>query len=76
MIFEDSMEDLVIYCVQCEAPFVFPVAEQQRYADHNFDPPTRCPECRKNKSRSNQNDHRRTREEKWKMKRNRKTLDY
>lgn len=45
------MEDLILTCIQCEAPFSFSVAEQKRCDLHDFDPPTRCPDCRKKKSK-------------------------
>jgi hypothetical protein len=40
-----------ISCIQCEKPFVFTVAEQQRFLRLGFDTPKRCPDCRKGKSR-------------------------
>ena len=69
------MEDLILTCIQCEVSFVFSVGEQQRYAFYNFDAPMRCPECRRKKTRPNQNDHGRTQGKKKKMKRYKKTSD-
>ncbi len=45
------MQDVMPTCIQCDAPFVFSVTEQKRCAEHNFDAPSRCPECRKKKSK-------------------------
>jgi hypothetical protein len=41
-------EDLFI-CVQCESPFEVTAKEFDNYLKRGFDPPTRCPICRKNK---------------------------
>ena len=46
----------------------FSAAEQKRYADHDFDPPMRCPDCRRKKTKLN--DHQKlTQREDWKKKR-------
>lgn len=45
------MKDQEISCIQCENPFIFTVAEQQRFMRLEFDTPKRCPDCRKKKSR-------------------------
>lgn len=38
-------------CQQCGASFFFSVAEQANYDRRGFDPPLRCPECRKHRNR-------------------------
>jgi hypothetical protein len=43
------MKDKSIICVQCENPFVFSAAEQERFLTLGFAAPKRCPECRKKK---------------------------
>ena len=45
------MQDLHLQCLQCGQRFIFPVIEQQKYAAQGFDPPKRCPECRKHKTK-------------------------
>jgi DNA-directed RNA polymerase subunit RPC12/RpoP len=39
-------------CVQCDMPFLVSVEKLERLQELGFDEPTRCPECRKRKSRS------------------------
>ncbi len=46
------MRDQIIYCIQCDNPFTFTVAEQNRLNAQGFDAPKRCPECRKRKQKS------------------------
>ncbi len=46
------MKDKTIICVQCQSPFIFGVAEQERFLARGFDAPKRCPECRERKSRT------------------------
>ena len=46
------MEELILTCIQCEKDFEFSIAEQEYYGDRGFDPPKRCPSCRKNKSKA------------------------
>ncbi|MFZ7110493.1 MAG: zinc-ribbon domain containing protein [Desulfatiglandales bacterium] len=43
------MTDKILICVQCEKPFLFSTAEQDRFIASGFDPPKRCPGCRKKK---------------------------
>ena len=43
------MKDKSIICIQCANPFVFSVAEQERFIASGFAIPKRCPECRKMK---------------------------
>lgn len=43
------MKDKSIICIQCANPFVFSVAEQERFIASGFAIPKRCPECRKKK---------------------------
>jgi rubrerythrin len=45
------MEDQFLYCVQCDESFLFTVADQHKFLDMGYDPPKRCPHCRKNKTR-------------------------
>jgi Probable zinc-ribbon domain len=45
------MRDQLIACVQCNSEFEFSEAEQEYYKNKGFNPPKRCPQCRKNKSR-------------------------
>ena len=54
------MKDQEFECVQCNEPFVFTIDEQQKYADMGFDPPKRCPACRKKRTKLSvdQNHHR------------------
>jgi|APSaa5957512622_1039677.scaffolds.fasta_scaffold151078_1 hypothetical protein len=46
------MGDLTIYCIQCDNPFTFTVADQKRLNLQGFNAPKRCPECRRNKQKS------------------------
>ena len=43
-------KDRMIQCIQCGKPFVFTVAEQERFLSRGFDAPRRCHDCRKKKS--------------------------
>ena len=43
------MTDKILICVQCESPFLFSTEEQDRFIDSGFDPPKRCPGCRRKK---------------------------
>lgn len=45
------MKDQMLFCVQCDGPFMFSVKNQVRYSRQGFDPPRRCPECRQHKLR-------------------------
>ena len=45
------MEREWIVCVQCDDEFEFNVADQIRYERKGFEPPQRCPTCRKHKSK-------------------------
>ena len=46
------MEDMVITCIQCENEFRFSIEAQQKFQLLGFDEPQRCPDCRKNKSKT------------------------
>ena len=46
------MENMVITCIQCEEDFEFTVEEQEKLNKRGFDPPLRCPQCRKHKYRN------------------------
>jgi hypothetical protein len=45
------MQDKIITCIQCNESFVFSEEEGNRFLTLGFDEPTRCPECRKKKSK-------------------------
>lgn len=45
------MEDRILDCIQCDESFIHSVKEQARHARHGFDPPRRCPACRRHKVR-------------------------
>jgi hypothetical protein len=45
------MRNKTIICIQCDEPFIFPVAEQERFERNGFDEPRRCPSCRKKKQK-------------------------
>ncbi|WP_082464532.1 zinc-ribbon domain containing protein [Dethiosulfatarculus sandiegensis] len=47
-----SRQDQFRVCVQCNRTFKFGKHEQERYESMGFDPPLRCPECRKNKQKT------------------------
>lgn len=67
------MEDELLYCQQCEDPFVFSAKEAERFERLGFDPPRRCPDCRKHKikdteatlKRGDRRSARRFRESNW-----------
>ena len=44
-----AMESEWIVCVQCDDDFEFNTADQIRYEQKGFEPPQRCPACRKHK---------------------------
>ena len=55
-----AMRDQLITCVQCNTEFRFSAVEQEHYNHKGFNPPKRCPQCRKNKAKladSEQNAH-------------------
>jgi hypothetical protein len=39
-------------CIQCGNPFELSEAEKRRCAVNGFDPPLRCPDCRRHKNKS------------------------
>lgn len=39
----------ILQCIQCERYFEFSKVEQERCASRGFDPPKRCPECRRHR---------------------------
>jgi DNA-directed RNA polymerase subunit RPC12/RpoP len=43
------MNAFYLTCVQCSAEFVFTEEEADRYSEMGFDPPQRCPACRRQK---------------------------
>jgi len=45
------MGEQIITCVQCEEEFEFSTRQQEYFQDKGFDPPKRCPSCRKNKAK-------------------------
>ena len=46
-----AMRDQIITCVQCNTEFEFSAVEQEYYNNKGFNPPKRCPQCRKNKAK-------------------------
>lgn len=46
------MQDKIITCVQCNEAFLFSTEENKRFLSLGFDEPTRCPDCRKKKSKN------------------------
>jgi hypothetical protein len=46
-----AMRDQLITCVQCDTEFEFSTVEQEYYQNKGFNPPKRCPQCRKNKAK-------------------------
>jgi hypothetical protein len=46
-----GMRDQLITCVQCNTEFRFSAVEQEYYKNKAFNPPKRCPQCRKNKAK-------------------------
>ena len=46
------MKDEILFCIQCDSEFSFTVSEQQRCQRMHFDPPRRCPQCRKHKAKA------------------------
>ena len=47
----DTMETGWIICIQCAKEFEFSIADQIRYERKGFEPPKRCPTCRRHKSK-------------------------
>ncbi len=45
------MRDQLITCVQCNTEFEFSAVEQEYFKNKGFNPPKRCPQCRKNKAK-------------------------
>ncbi|NQU02834.1 MAG: zinc-ribbon domain containing protein [Syntrophaceae bacterium] len=45
------MFDETIQCIQCDRNFVFSAEQRKQFMARGFDPPTRCPECRKRKAK-------------------------
>jgi len=43
------MDALYLTCVQCDDEFEFTEEEAERYDNMGFDPPQRCPVCRRHK---------------------------
>ena len=70
------MENMVITCIQCEEDFEFTVEEQEKLNKRGFDPPLRCPQCRKNKFRNLQHEENRKSKSKKKQYRMKFDEDY
>lgn len=49
------MKTEFINCAQCDSEFEFTPSEQEQYFRKGFDPPKRCPDCRRKKSKLEQN---------------------
>ncbi|MEW5914027.1 MAG: zinc-ribbon domain containing protein [Thermodesulfobacteriota bacterium] len=45
------MDDKHLICEQCGGEFVFSEQEQERHARKGFDPPRRCPDCRRKRTK-------------------------
>ncbi len=43
---QKGLAPLTIQCDDCHQEFIFSVGEQAFFAERNFTPPKRCPECR------------------------------
>jgi hypothetical protein len=52
-----AMRDQFITCVQCNTEFQFSAVEQEYYKSKGFNPPKRCPQCRKNKAKLTDPEH-------------------
>ena len=50
------MKALMLFCVQCDEPFIYSVKEQLRHERHGFDAPRRCQSCRQHKVRMEETD--------------------
>jgi hypothetical protein len=48
---DEQMESQYITCIQCNTEFEFTIVEQEHFQARGFDPPRRCPSCRKKKFR-------------------------
>jgi hypothetical protein len=67
------VKDEILMCQQCERLFVFTAEEAERYESQGFDPPRRCRDCRKHKTkggedpskRKDRRSARRSRESAW-----------
>jgi hypothetical protein len=71
------MRDKEIICLQCEEPFLFSATEQQRFLNARFGIPKRCPTCRKNKHKANEeNSHRNHRSRKKEIRNNKWNDDF
>ena len=46
------MQDKIINCIQCNEPFLFSAEESKRFLSLGFDEPSRCPYCRRKKSKN------------------------
>ena len=45
------MESEWIACIECDDEFEFSVADKIRYERKGFEPPQRCPACRRHKTK-------------------------
>jgi Zn finger protein HypA/HybF involved in hydrogenase expression len=45
------MKDQMLFCMQCDEPFIYSAKEQMRHSQQGFDSPRRCPVCRQHKVR-------------------------
>jgi hypothetical protein len=46
------MEDIYIICNQCDSEFVYTADDQLKHERFMFSEPRRCPQCRRNKSKT------------------------
>lgn len=43
---QKELAPITVQCAECHQEFIFSVGEQQFFAERNFTPPKRCPDCR------------------------------
>ena len=44
-------QDKELICIECQQPFHFTASEQAFYAEQGYAPPKRCPNCRAERRR-------------------------
>ena len=70
------MQSEWLVCVQCEDEFEFSAADQIRYGEKGFEPPQRCPSCRRHKSKGIHQDGKRHDKSRKVLHRTRRDDDY
>jgi hypothetical protein len=61
-----TMVSTTISCIQCDTDFEFSAKDQEKYERKGFDPPRRCPLCRKHKSGNSKYEEKRKHKDKKK----------